>query len=171
MRLITAFAIVVTTCVAGPRVNGEWAMGDGQRAMGNGPSATAKGHASLPFAHCPSPMAAAQTPAALSAPDVKEISGRWIGTVNADIGTMPIALDLKAKDDKVSGALETGHGNWEVREVKKQEGVWVISIKAPDGLEGTMTGRVKDGKLTGDWNFKPRAVGTFALARPANSGK
>ena len=146
MRLITAFAIVVTTCVAGPIANGQRAMGDGQRA-------------------------AAQTPAALSAPDVKEISGRWIGTVNADIGTMPIALDLKAKDDKVSGALETGHGNWEVREVKKQEGVWVISIKAPDGLEGTMTGRVKDGKLTGDWNFKPRAVGTFALARPANSGK
>ena len=136
MRLITASAIVIMTCVSGP-----WA------------------------------MAAAQTPAALSTPDVKEISGRWIGTVNADIGTMPIALDLKAKDDKVSGALETGHGNWEVREVKKQEDVWVISIKAPDGLEGTMTGRVKDGKLTGDWNFKPRAVGTFALARPAKSGK
>ena len=152
MRLITVFAIVVMTCVSGQR-------------------ATAKGYASLPFAHCPSPTASAQTAAALSPQDVKEISGRWIGTVNADIGTMTIALDLKVKDDKVSGALETGHGNWEVREVKKQEGVWVISIKAPDGLEGTMTGRVKDGKLTGDWNFKPRAVGTFALARPANSGK
>ena len=111
-------------------------------------------------------------PALLSIGRLKDqISGRWIGTVNADIGTMPIALDFKTKDDKLSGALETGHGNWEVREVKKQEGVWVISIKAPDGLEGTMTGRVKDGKLTGDWNFKPRAVGTFALARPANSGK
>jgi hypothetical protein len=153
MRLITASAIVVMTCVSGPWANRQSAMGDGQRAMGKGQ------------------RAAAQTPAALSTPDVKEISGRWIGTVNADIGTMPIALDLKAKDDKVSGALETGHGNWEVREVKKQEGLWVFSIKAPDGLEGTMTGRVKDGKLTGDWNFKPRAVGTFALARPANSGK
>jgi hypothetical protein len=120
---------------------------------------------------CAASRTAAQSTAALSAEDVKEISGRWIGTVNADIGTMPIALDLNAKGDKLSGALETGHGNWEVREVKKEEGRWVIAIKTPDGLEGTMTGRVKDGKLTGDWNFKPRAVGTFALARPANAGK
>ena len=145
MRLITAFAIVVTTCVAGPIANG-------QRAMGDGMGGSAK--SSRPLS-----------------------SGRQgnLGTLDwhreRRHRPMPIALDFKAKDDKVSGALETGHGNWEVREVKKQEGVWVISIKAPDGLEGTMTGRVKDGKLTGDWNFKPRAVGTFALARPANSGK
>src|SRR5262245_46080412 len=93
---------------------------------------------------------AAQTSAALSPADIKEISGRWIGTVTADIGAMPIALDVRAKDDKVSGVLETGHGNWEVRDVKKKDGLWAIAIKAPDGLEGTMTGRVKDGKLTGD---------------------
>ena len=114
---------------------------------------------------------AAQTSPALSASDLKDIAGRWIGTVNADIGTMPIALDLKTKDGQVTGVLETAHGNWEIRDVKKTDDGWVLTVKAPDGLEGTMTGRVKDGKLTGDWNFKPRAVGTFALARPANSGK
>jgi hypothetical protein len=112
-----------------------------------------------------------QASPAFSAADVREISGRWIGTVNADIGTMPIALNLQAKEEKVSGVLETGHGNWEIRDVKKADGVWTFAVKAPDGLEGTMTGRVKEGKLTGDWNFKPRAVGTFALARPANAGK
>jgi hypothetical protein len=113
----------------------------------------------------------AQAQSPLSAADVKEISGRWIGTVNADIGTMPIALNLKATDGKVSGVLETGHGNWEIRDVKKADGTWIVAVKAPDGLEGTMTGRVKEGKLTGDWNFKPRAVGTFALARPAQAGE
>jgi hypothetical protein len=46
-----------------------------------------------------------------------------------------------------------------------------IAVAAPDGLEGTMTGRIKDGKLTGDWNFKPRAVVTFDLTRPATTGK
>jgi hypothetical protein len=112
-----------------------------------------------------------QTPSALSASDVKEIAGRWIGTVKADIGTMPIALNLTAKDDKLTGVLETGHGNWEIRDVKKTDETWTLAVKAPDGLEGTMTGRVKEGKLTGDWNFTPRAVGTFALARPANAGK
>ena len=70
MRLIIAFAIVVIAFFP-DQLNGQ-AMGDGQRA-------------------------AAQTSPALSAPDVKEISGRWIGTVNADIGTMPIALDLKRR--------------------------------------------------------------------------
>ena len=120
---------------------------------------------------CCTAAAGTQTPSALSASDVKEIAGRWIGTVKADIGTMPIALNLNAKEDKLTGVLETGHGNWEIRDVKKTDGTWTLAVKAPDGLEGTMTGRVKEGKLTGDWNFKPRAVGTFALARPANAGK
>ena len=120
---------------------------------------------------CTAGAAGTQAPPALSTSDVKEISGRWIGTVKADIGTMPIALNLHAKEDKVTGVLETGHGNWEIRDVTKTDGTWTLAVKAPDGLEGTMTGRVKEGKLTGDWNFKPRAVGTFALARPANAGK
>jgi hypothetical protein len=119
---------------------------------------------------CTAGTAGAQT-STLPAADVKEISGRWIGTVKADIGTMPIALNVNAKDDRVTGVLETGHGNWEIRDVKKADGTWTLAVRAPDGLEGTMTGRVKEGKLTGDWNFKPRAVGTFALARPANAGK
>jgi hypothetical protein len=118
----------------------------------------------------------------LSDADLKEISGRWIGTVTADIGTMPIALNLKLKDKaadehgrtqaELSGALETAHGNWEITSVRKNSaGGWVIGAKMPDGLAGTLSGRVKDGRLAGDWNFKPRAVGTFELDRPANEKK
>jgi hypothetical protein len=107
----------------------------------------------------------------LTPADIRAVSGRWIGTVTADAGVMPIALDLKAKGEKLSGVLETAHGNWAIEDVRKTDDTWTISVKTPDGLEGTMTGRVKDGKLTGDWNFKPRAVGTFDLTRPATTGK
>lgn len=100
--------------------------------------------------------------------EVKEISGRWIGTVTADIGTMPIALELKEeKDAGLTGTLETGHGNWTVTAVNRKSETWRLTIKAPDGLQGTMSGRVKNGRLAGEWNFAPRAVGTFDLARPA----
>jgi hypothetical protein len=99
--------------------------------------------------------------------EMNEIAGRWIGTVKAEMGEMPIALDLKAGETELTGSLETGHGNWSVLSVKKKSADWVVAIKTPDGLEGTMTGRIKDGRLSGDWNFKPRATGTFELIRPA----
>jgi hypothetical protein len=34
-----------------------------------------------------------------------------------------------------------------------------------------MTGQIKEGRLRGDWNFKPRAVGTFDMTRPAGGKK
>ena len=103
--------------------------------------------------------------------DMTEIAGRWIGTVKADIGEMPIALDLKAAEPEMTGSLETGHGNWSIVSVRKTSADWIIAIKTPDGLTGTMTGQIKEGRLRGDWNFKPRAVGTFDLTRPAGGKK
>ena len=110
---------------------------------------------------------AAQTPGFTNS-EIHEIAGRWIGTVSADIGTMPIALEIKkGPETSLTGTLETGHGTWTVTSVSRKDGAWRLAIKTPDGLAGAMTGRVKDGRLTGEWNFAPRAVGTFELARPA----
>jgi hypothetical protein len=107
----------------------------------------------------------------LSDADLRELSGRWVGTVVADIGEMPIALKLEIKDARLHGVLETAHGSWNVQAVRKTAGTWIVKVKTPDGLEGTLSGRIKDERLTGEWNFKPRAVGTFALARPATTQK
>ena len=103
--------------------------------------------------------------------DMNAIAGRWIGTVKADVGEMPIALDLKAGEPEMTGSLETGHGNWSIVSVRKKAADWVIEIKTPDGHVGTMTGQIKEGRLRGDWNFKPRAVGTFDMTRPAGGKK
>jgi len=96
----------------------------------------------------------------------QEIAGRWIGSVTADAGEMSIGLDLKAVDGKVSGTLETAHGNWTVESATSKEGRWILVVRMDDGAEGRMTGQVKGGSFAGDWDFKPRAVGTFQLARP-----
>src|SRR5688572_16339135 len=102
--------------------------------------------------------AAAAQDARPSRTEMSEIAGRWIGTVKADIGEMPIALDLKSGETEMAGSLETGHGNWNVVSVRKKGADWVITIKTPDGLVGTMIGQIKEGRLRGDWNFKPRAA-------------
>jgi hypothetical protein len=103
--------------------------------------------------------------------EMTEIAGRWIGMVKANVGEMPIALDLKAGETELTGSLETGHGNWNVVSVRRKGADWIIAAKMPDGVTGTMTGRIKEGRLTGDWDFKPRAVGTFDLTRPAAAKK
>ena len=103
--------------------------------------------------------------------EMTEIAGRWIGMVKANVGEMPIALDLKAGETELTGSLETGHGNWNVVSVRRKGADWIITAKMPDEVTGTMTGRIKEGRLTGDWDFKPRAVGTFDLTRPAAAKK
>lgn len=102
---------------------------------------------------------------ALSAADNKEIAGRWMGSVTADAGEMPFAMELAEKNGTLAGTLETMHGNWTVTSATEKDGTWTIAVTTDDGAKGRLVGRVKDGKLTGDWDFKPRAVGTFELSR------
>jgi hypothetical protein len=101
-----------------------------------------------------------------TAPNNKEIAGRWVGSVTADAGEMGFGLELNEKDGKLSGALETAHGNWTVTSAAAKDGAWTLNVKTEDGSEGKLTGRVKNGTFAGDWNFVPRAVGTFELTRP-----
>jgi len=96
----------------------------------------------------------------------QEVSGRWIGSVSADAGEMSIGLDLKVANGKVSGTLETAHGNWTVESAAAKDGRWTLVVKMDDGTDGRMTGQVKGDSFAGDWDFKPRPVGTFQLSRP-----
>jgi hypothetical protein len=100
-------------------------------------------------------------------PDSKQILGRWIGSVTADVGEMSIGIELKETDGKIAGTIETPHGNWAVDSVTAREGRWTLHVKTEDGGEGRLVGQVKDGRFAGDWDFKPRAVGTFEVTRPA----
>lgn len=101
------------------------------------------------------------------APDKKEILGRWIGSVTANVGEAAFGLYLTELDGKITGKLETMHGDWTVASATAKDGKWTIVAITEDGTTGKLVGQVEEGKFAGDWNFAPRATGTFQLARPS----
>lgn len=99
----------------------------------------------------------------VGAADPAELAGRWVGGIDTPKGQMEIALQLTLEKGKLVGTLKTGHGDWDVTEVAEKSGVWTVGFKSPGG-PGTLSGRVKDSKFTGDWE-SPMAKGTFDLTR------
>ena len=94
-----------------------------------------------------------------------ELAGKWIGAIDTPSrGQMEFGLELRVEKGKLVGAVKTGHGDWEVTSVTEKAGVWTVAFKGEPN-EGTMTGRIKDGKFTGEWKSK-LADGTFELVRP-----
>lgn len=91
------------------------------------------------------------------------IAGSWLGSIDTDRGQMQIGLEVTNADGKLTGTLRTAHGDWEVTGITEKEGVWTVAFRS-DGGRGTMTGRIKDGHFSGEWNNQPQAVGTFDLA-------
>ena len=91
------------------------------------------------------------------------LAGNWIGAVDTSRGQMEFGLELRVEKDKLVGVLKTGHGDWKVTDVSEKSGLWTVSFKGAEN-EGTLTGRIKDGKFVGDWKSK-MANGTFELSR------
>jgi hypothetical protein len=115
-------------------------------------------------------VAAAAGVAAFQANTVKQsdpaqLAGRWRGSVKTNIGEMPIGLELRLEQKKLVGTVPTAHGSFVVTDVKAGDGKWTVTFKADDDSIGTMTGAVKDDTFSGEWDFKPRAVGTFQLTK------
>lgn len=99
---------------------------------------------------------------ALQATD-PELAGNWIGAIDTNRGQMEIGLNIRVDNGKLSGALKTAHGDWEVTAITEKDGVWTVAFKG-GGNEGKLIGRIKDNKFTGDWKSE-MADGTFDLAR------
>ena len=91
------------------------------------------------------------------------IAGSWVGGIDTDRGQMQIGLEIRSAHGKLTGTLRTAHGDWEVTGITEKQGVWTVAFKN-DGGRGTMTGKIKDGHFSGEWNNTPQAVGTFDLA-------
>lgn len=99
----------------------------------------------------------------LHAADPAQLAGRWIGSVDTPQGQMEIALTLTLEKDRLTGTVETAHGEWRVTGAAEKSGVWAVSFTTPDG-PGSLTGQVKGTQFTGDW-VSPMAKGTFELQR------
>lgn len=101
----------------------------------------------------------------LDASAAEELDGRWTGKVVADAGEMPITVSLTVKNGAASGTIETFHGAMTITDGRLVEGRWVLPFAAADGTKGRMSGVVKGDAFTGEWDYRPQAVGTFSLTR------
>ncbi len=94
------------------------------------------------------------------------LDGRWSGAVKAEMGEMPIDVTLKTEGETIKGEIKTFHGTFRIGKGELQkDGRWKLSFTTEDGGAGTMIGAVKGDTFEGDWDFRPNAVGTFALTR------
>ena len=93
------------------------------------------------------------------------LTGTWKGKVTADIGEMPIVLTVTATGSKAAGELQTGHGILKIKQGTLEKGVWTLTFAMDDGPGGVMKGKVVQDTFSGDWDFKPMAVGTFSMTR------
>jgi hypothetical protein len=92
--------------------------------------------------------------------------GKWAGSVAADVGEMQIQVSVVMTDGKVSGEITTFHGAFTIDAGELQkDGRWKLSFTSPEGPTGSMTGLVKGDTFSGDWDFRPNAVGSFTLTR------
>lgn len=106
--------------------------------------------------------------AALAAAQEKPdpLTGRWLGKVTANVGEMPIEVEVTVADGKVTGAVKNFHGAFKITQGERQkDGRWKLTFAADDGGTGTLLGAVDADAFTGEWDFRPNAVGTFALTR------
>jgi hypothetical protein len=93
------------------------------------------------------------------------LAGAWKGMVTADAGQMVIEVTVTVDDGKASGTIKTGHGDFTIVDGRRADDVWTLPFDAGEGVKGSMKGVVKGDTFTGDWDFRPMAVGTFELER------
>jgi len=111
-------------------------------------------------------MLVAVTTVAFAQQKAVVLDGKWSGAVKADIGEMPIEVTLKVEGETVKGDIKTFHGSFRIEKGELQkDGRWKLSFTTEDGGAGSLIGAVKEDSFAGDWDFRPNAVGTFALTR------
>ena len=107
----------------------------------------------------------AASPLAQDAPKVPTVVGEWTGGVSTDAGQMQMTVSIKADGRKLSGEISSPHGIFTFTSITQDGERWTLAFKTSDGATGQMKGVVKGDAFTGDWDFKPRATGTFDLKR------
>jgi hypothetical protein len=97
------------------------------------------------------------------------VVGIWTGAVSADVGEMTITVTVRADDAKLTGEITSPHGVFTFTSIAEADGRWTLAFKTSDGATGQMKGVVKGDTFSGEWDFRPRAFGTFALDRSKKS--
>jgi len=92
------------------------------------------------------------------------VSGKYEGIAKSgEVGDLPLTAEFKNDNGKLSGKIDTPQGPIMITSGTYADGV--VNMKADlGGNEVILTGRVKDGKMTGEWELGGQK-GTFELTR------
>ena len=92
------------------------------------------------------------------------VSGKYEGVAkSSDIGDLPLTAEIKHEAGKLSGKIDTPQGPITITSGTYTDGA--VMMKADlGGNELTLTARLKDGKMTGEWELGGQK-GTFELMR------
>src|SRR6185503_18426074 len=88
------------------------------------------------------------------------ITGEWDGAADAGGTQFPFTLKLKLEGDKVTGSSDSSQGSAPLTKGTFAANKLSFALETPNGVIG-FTGTVKDGKLTGDFDFAGQMTGKW----------
>lgn len=141
----------VTAMLDGDKISGKWELG------GQGGGLELKRSAAGASAPASSAAPAASAPASAAG---DPISGEWDAVADAGGSSIAFTLKLKLEGDKVTGSSDSAQGSATLSKGSFAGGKLSFSLDTPNGAIG-MTATVKDGKLTGDFDFAGQMTGKW----------
>ncbi|MEW6210088.1 MAG: hypothetical protein AB1631_17105 [Acidobacteriota bacterium] len=141
--------ITINAKLEGDKITGEWELagqtGTLELKRDGAPAGAPAGTPSTP-----------SMPAAAGDP----ITGDWDATVDVQGQQYPFTLKLKLEGDKVTGSSNSEQGSTPVNNGTFKDGKLSFSLDTPGGAV-SMTAMVKDGKMTGDFDFSGQFQGKW----------
>jgi hypothetical protein len=142
----------VTAMLDGDKITGKWEL------AGQGGGLELK-RAAMVAGGAASPGAGAAKPAAPAAGG-DPITGEWDGAADAGGTQFPFTLKLKLEGDKVTGSSDSAQGSAPLSKGTFVGDKLTFSLDTPNGAIG-FTATVKDGKMTGDFDFAGQMTGKW----------
>jgi hypothetical protein len=111
-------------------------------------------------------LAAAASPMKQDKKTSDPVAGQYEGTAKSEaLGDIPIKVDLKNNNGKLSGSIDTPQGAAPITDGTFADGRVTLKFDA-GGNEGTVTAQMKDDKIVGTWTLAGQN-GTLELKRAA----
>jgi hypothetical protein len=142
------------------KITGDWAL-EGQTGTFELKKIGAAAATTTPPATTSTPPAATSTPpAAKPAAGGDPVTGEWEGAADAGGTSIPFTLKLKLDGDKVTGSTESAQGPAAISKGSFVGDKISITLDTPGGAI-VLSGILKDGKITGDFDFAGQAQGKW----------
>ena len=142
----------VTATLDGDKITGKWELAGQGGGLELKRAAMVAGGASGATGGAPKPAA----PAAGGDP----VTGEWDASADAGGTQFPFTLKLKLEGDKVTGSSDSAQGSAPLSKGTFVGDKLAFSLDTPNGAI-TFTGAVKDGKITGDFDFAGQMTGKW----------